>query len=85
MTRTKRIETRRGPEQERPPLSVAYSAVEVLRTKDFALYSEDELAEAGRLIARLRLRAPMRRGRRLEAAAIRVAVCSTCAARSRGR
>jgi len=58
-----------GPEEdERPPRSVAYSATEVLRTKDFARYTEAELAEAARLISRLRLRPPMRRGRRLEAA-----------------
>jgi hypothetical protein len=58
-----------GPEEEdrRPPSSVAYSATEVLRTKDFARCTEAELAEAARLISRLRLRPPMRRGRRLEA------------------
>jgi hypothetical protein len=59
---------RPGQERERPPLSVAYSATEVLRAKDFAQCTEAELAEAGRLMSRLRLRPPMRRGRRLEAA-----------------
>jgi uncharacterized protein with von Willebrand factor type A (vWA) domain len=51
----------------RPPLRVAYSASEILRTKDFALLTEAELAEAERLMATLRSRAPMRRGRRLRA------------------
>ena len=50
-----------------PPLPVAYSASERLRTKDFAVCSEAELAESDRLMATLRVRAPMRRGRRLEA------------------
>ncbi len=54
-------------EDERPPRSVAYSATEVLRTKDFARCTEAELAEAARVISRLRLQPPMRRGRRLEA------------------
>jgi len=67
------IETRRGPRARASTLSVAYSAVEVLRTKDFSLYSEDELAEAGRLIARLRLRAPMRVADDSKRPAIRVA------------
>jgi uncharacterized protein with von Willebrand factor type A (vWA) domain len=51
----------------RPPLPVAYSAAEILRTKDFALLTEAEFAEAERLMATLRARAPMRRGRRLQA------------------
>lgn len=55
-------------EDERPPRTVAYSASEVLRTKDFARCTDAELAEAARLISRLRRRPPMRRGRRLEAA-----------------
>ncbi len=53
---------------ERPPTMVAYSATEVLRAKDFARYSEAELDEAARLISNMRLRPPMRRGRRLEGA-----------------
>jgi len=57
-----------GPEEDDgPPRSVAYSAAEVLRTKDFSRCTEAELAEAARLISRLRLRPPMRRGRRFEA------------------
>jgi uncharacterized protein with von Willebrand factor type A (vWA) domain len=54
-------------QRERPPLPVAYSASEILRTKDFALCTEVELAEAERIMATLRARAPMRRGRRLQA------------------
>jgi hypothetical protein len=50
------------------PRTVAYSATEVLRAKDFARCSEEELAEAWRLVSTLRLRPPLRRGRRLEAA-----------------
>jgi uncharacterized protein with von Willebrand factor type A (vWA) domain len=53
-------------QRERPPLPVAYSASEMLRTKDFALSTEAELAEAARLMATLRSRAPTRRGRRLQ-------------------
>jgi uncharacterized protein with von Willebrand factor type A (vWA) domain len=44
---------------------VAYSALEVLRSKDFAVCSEAELDEIGRLVGQLRRRPPMRRGRRL--------------------
>ncbi len=54
-----------SPPADGPPLPVAYSATEVLRTKDFAACSEEELAELARLMAHLRRRAPMRRGRRL--------------------
>ncbi len=57
-----------GPEDEgdQRPMSAAYSATEVLRAKDFARCTRAELAEAARLVSRLRLRPPMRRGRRLE-------------------
>ncbi|MCU1363846.1 MAG: hypothetical protein JWM55_1674 [Acidimicrobiaceae bacterium] len=48
------------------PFPVAYSAAEILRTKDFARCTEAELAEVARLITSLRRRPPMRRGRRLE-------------------
>lgn len=44
---------------------VAYSATEVLRTKDFAACDDAELAELGRLMAHLRRHTPTRRGRRL--------------------
>jgi uncharacterized protein with von Willebrand factor type A (vWA) domain len=45
-----------------------YSPVEVLRTKDFALYSPEEFAELQRLLADLRLSGGLRRSRRLEPA-----------------
>jgi len=40
------------------------SALEVLRAKDFAVYDDDELDEARRLMADMRLVAPARRSRR---------------------
>ncbi len=45
-----------------------YSPVEVLRTKDFALYSPEEFAELQRLLSDLRLSGALRRSRRLEPA-----------------
>src|SRR5215211_7212205 len=45
-----------------------YSPVEVLRTKDFALYSADEFAELYRLLADLRLSGALKKSRRLEPA-----------------
>jgi uncharacterized protein len=45
-----------------------YSPVEVLRTKDFTLYSPEEFAELQRLLADLRLSGALRRSRRLEPA-----------------
>jgi uncharacterized protein with von Willebrand factor type A (vWA) domain len=45
-----------------------YSPVEVLRTKDFALYSPDEFAELYRLLADLRLSGALKKSRRLEPA-----------------
>jgi len=45
-----------------------YSPVEVLRTKDFALYSPEEFAELYRLLADLRLSGALKRSRRLEPA-----------------
>ena len=45
-----------------------YSPVEVLRQKDFALYSPEEFAELQRLIADLRLSGAMKKSRRLEPA-----------------
>ena len=47
-----------------PVLSVRYSDTEVLRDKDFAVYSDAELAEARRLMTQLRLCASPRRSRR---------------------
>jgi hypothetical protein len=49
-----------------PTLTVRYSPTEVLRHKDFAACSPAELAEARRLISDIRLRAALRRSRRLE-------------------
>ena len=49
----------------RQTVAVRYSAVEVLRTKDFAEYDEDELVELERLFARLRVTGSLRRSRRL--------------------
>lgn len=51
-----------------PVLAVRYSPLEVLRQKDFAAYSDDEHAEARRLMADLRFVGAMRRGRRLRQA-----------------
>jgi uncharacterized protein len=45
-----------------------YSPVEVLRTKDFALYSQEEFAELQRLLADLRLSGVLKKSRRLEPA-----------------
>jgi uncharacterized protein with von Willebrand factor type A (vWA) domain len=54
------------PQPDGPPETVpaAYSAVELLRRKDFARYSEDEMALARQLIARLARRGPTRVSRR---------------------
>jgi uncharacterized protein with von Willebrand factor type A (vWA) domain len=45
-----------------------YSPVEVLRTKDFALYSPEEFAELQRLLADLRISGALKKSRRLEPA-----------------
>jgi uncharacterized protein len=45
-----------------------YSPVEVLRTKDFALYSPEEFAELQRLLADLRLSGALKKSRRFEPA-----------------
>jgi uncharacterized protein with von Willebrand factor type A (vWA) domain len=50
---------------DEPTLALRFSAVEVLRHKDFAAYSHDELHEAQRLMADLRLAGTPRRSRRL--------------------
>ncbi len=52
------------PSPRHDALTVAYSASEVLRAKDFAACSDAELEEALRLITALRRRAPTRPGRR---------------------
>jgi uncharacterized protein with von Willebrand factor type A (vWA) domain len=45
-----------------------YSPVEVLKTKDFALYSPEEFAELQRVLADLRLSGALKKSRRLEPA-----------------
>lgn len=49
-------------------VKLRYSPVEVLRAKDFALYSPDEFAELQRLLADLRLSGALKKSRRLEPA-----------------
>ena len=51
-------------EQHGPTLTVRFSPHEVLRHKDFALYTASELDEARRLMADLRLAGSLRRSRR---------------------
>jgi uncharacterized protein with von Willebrand factor type A (vWA) domain len=60
-------ETHSQPEDERDRsilTPAAYSSVELLRHKDFALYTDSEMARARRLIARLARRGPSRLSRR---------------------
>jgi len=45
-------------------ITVTYSSVEVLRSKDFAAYSDDELDESRRIMERMRFDGPSRRSRR---------------------
>lgn len=45
-------------------ISLRYSSVEVLGSKDFAAYNADELAESHRLMEQIRLSGPTRRSRR---------------------
>jgi hypothetical protein len=56
-----------------PTVEMRFSRVEVLRAKDFAEYTADELVEAQALMSRLRLVGSPRRALRLEAAAGRTA------------
>src|ERR687896_401549 len=49
-------------------VGLRYSPVEILRTKDFALYSAEEFAELHRLLADLRLSGALKKSRRLEPA-----------------
>jgi uncharacterized protein with von Willebrand factor type A (vWA) domain len=49
---------------ERHPVPAAWSDIELLRTKDFARYTDAEMALARELIARLARRGPTRRSRR---------------------
>ncbi len=52
----------RGPAS---PVRAAYGAAEILRTKDFGICTEAELAEVTRLMALVRRRPPRRQSRRL--------------------
>ena len=52
-------------ENDEPTIHLRFSAVEVLREKDFADYDDTELAEAHELMARLRFVGSRRRSRRL--------------------
>ncbi|MDH4170035.1 MAG: VWA domain-containing protein [Acidimicrobiia bacterium] len=52
-------------EDSGPTVSVRYSAAEILRHKDFAECSEEELEAMYRLLAALRVAGPFRRSRRL--------------------
>ncbi len=52
-------------EEEQPAVPAAWSEVELLREKDFASYSDAEMALARELIARLAHRGPMRLSRRM--------------------
>lgn len=49
-------------------VKLRYSPVEVLRSKDFALYSPEEFTELQRLLADLRLSGALKKSRRLEPA-----------------
>ncbi len=49
-------------------VALRYSPVEILRSKDFALYSSEEFAELQRLLSDLHLSGALRRSRRLEPA-----------------
>src|SRR5262249_12657336 len=56
-----------GAELESPPEDVlVFSAREVLRKKDFAQFSQDEIAEARRIIAQMNWRLGTRKTRRRE-------------------
>ena len=62
----KTVEKNEGGEEA---VKLRYSPIEVLRSKNFALYSPDEFAELNRLLADLRLSGALRRSRRLEPSA----------------
>ena len=51
-------------DEKEPSVTLRFSAVETLRTKDFSEYSTDELAEAQRLMQRLRFAGSPRRSLR---------------------
>ena len=53
------------PPSDEPTVTLRFSAAEVLRDKDFAEYTDIELAEAHKLMARMRLAGALRRSRRM--------------------
>lgn len=57
-----------GDADDNPSVTLRFSSVEVLRDKDFADYTDDELRLAQTLMSRLRLAGPPRRSFRLRAA-----------------
>ena len=57
-----------APPRDDPTIELRFSAAEVLRDKDFQAYDDAELAEAHRLMARLRVTGSPRRSLRLRAA-----------------
>jgi uncharacterized protein len=59
----KTVEQSEGGEEA---VRLRYSPIELLRRKDFALYSPEEFAELQRLLADLRLTGALKRSRRLE-------------------
>ncbi|MCA1688468.1 MAG: VWA domain-containing protein [Actinobacteria bacterium] len=61
----KTVERNEGGEEA---VRLRYSPVEVLRSKDFALYSPEEFAELQRLLSDLRLSGALKKSRRLEPA-----------------
>ena len=66
-----RDEPESGEASDDPVVELRFSATEVLRHKDFADYDDVELAEAHRLMSRLRLTGSPRRSLRLEQASRR--------------
>ena len=58
-------------ETDQPVIELRFSAAEVLRGKDFAEYSAEELVEAQQLMSRLRLAGSPRRSLRLAASSTR--------------
>ncbi len=53
------------PPSDEPTITLRFSAAEVLRDKDFAEYTDIELAEAHKMMARMRLAGAVRRSRRM--------------------
>ena len=68
-------------DEEPEPVPAAYSDVELLRHKDFAEMTDAELAAANRMLARLALRGPTRRSRRMQAPRAAARTGPICVAR----